>query len=254
MPRTALITGASSGLGAEYARQLAGRGTDLVLVARDRAALAELAETVRARYGVAVEVLVADLLAPRQLEKVVHRLTDRERPIDMLVNNAGFGLPLSFARNDIDDEVRHLDLLVQVPMRLTHAVLTPMLQRGSGRIVNIASVAGFIPRSTYGACKGWLISFSRWANGRYRGRGVTVTAVCPGFTHTNFHERMGLPPGQEGLPEWMWLDARDVVSESLRDIARGKSVSVPSLRYKAIVGLTRVLPAGLLASVGERGR
>lgn len=254
MARTALITGASSGLGAEYARQLAARRTDLVVVARDKAALTELAGALRARYRVEVEVLVADLLVPRQLERVVHRLTDPDRPIDMLVNNAGFGLPLSFARNDIDDEARHLALLVEVPMRLTHAVLTPMLQRGSGRIVNIASVAGFIPRSTYGACKGWLISFSRWANGRYRGRGVTVTAVCPGFTHTNFHERMGLPPGQEGLPDWMWLDARDVVSESLRDVARGKAVSVPSLRYKAIVGLTRVLPAGLLASVGERGR
>lgn len=254
MARTALITGASSGLGAEYARQLAARRTDLVLVARDKAALAELAATLRAQYGVGVEVLAADLLAPRQLEKVVHRLTDPDRPIDMLVNNAGFGLPLSFARNSIDEEARHLALLVEVPMRLTHAALTPMLERGSGRIVNIASVAGFIPRSTYGACKGWLISFSRWANGRYRGRGVTVTAVCPGFTHTNFHERMGLPPGQEGLPDWMWLDARDVVSESLGDIARGKAVSVPSLRYKAIVGLTRVLPAGLLASVGERGR
>jgi short-subunit dehydrogenase len=254
MARTALITGASSGLGAEYARQLAARRTDLVLVARDKTALTELAQELRARYGVGVEVLAADLLAPRQLEKVVHRLTDPDRPIDMLVNNAGFGLPLSFARNDIDDEVRHLELLVEVPMRLTHAVLTPMLQRGSGRIVNIASVAGFIPRSTYGACKGWLISFSRWANGRYRGRGVSVTAVCPGFTHTNFHERMGLPPGQEGLPDLMWLDARDVVSESLRDIARGKSVSIPSLRYKAMVALTRVVPAGLLASVGERGR
>lgn len=254
MARTALITGASSGLGAEYARQLAARRTDLVLVARDEASLGALAETLRTQYRVGVDVLAADLLAPRQLEKVVHRLTDPDRPIDMLVNNAGFGLPLSFARNDIDDEVRHLDLLVAVPMRLTHAVLTPMLQRGSGRIVNIASVAGFIPRSTYGACKGWLISFSRWANGRYRGRGVTVTAVCPGFTHTNFHERMGLPPGQEGLPDWMWLDARNVVSESLRDVARGKAVSVPSLRYKAIVALTRVLPAGLLASVGERGR
>lgn len=254
MARTALITGASSGLGAEYARQLAARRTDLVLVARDEASLGALAETLRTQHRVGVEVLAADLLDPRQLEKVVHRLTDPDRPIDMLVNNAGFGLPLSFARNDIDDEVRHLDLLVAVPMRLTHAVLTPMLQRGSGRIVNIASVAGFIPRSTYGACKGWLISFSRWANGRYRGRGVTVTAVCPGFTHTNFHERMGLPPGQEGLPDWMWLDARNVVSESLRDVARGKAVSVPSLRYKAIVALTRVLPAGLLASVGERGR
>jgi len=253
MPRTALITGASSGLGAEYARQLAARGVGLVLVARDRVALEAVAQEV-GRHGVAVEVLAADLLVPRQLEKVVGRLEDPDRPIDMLVNNAGFGLPLSFARNSIDDEARHLALLVEVPMRLTHAALAPMLQRGSGRIVNIASVAGFIPRSTYGACKGWLISFSRWANGRYGGRGVTVTAVCPGFTHTSFHERMGLAPGQEGLPDWLWLDARDVVAESLRDVARGKSVSVPSLRYKLIVGLTKVLPAGLLASVGERGR
>ena len=137
---------------------------------------------------------------------------------------------------------------------ISHAVLPGMLARGSGRIVNVASVAGFVPRGTYGAVKGWLIQFSRWANARYRRRGVTVTAVCPGFVHTNFHERMGLPPGQEGVPDWLWLAARDVVSESLRDVARGKSVSVPSLRYKAIVGLTRVLPAGLLASVGERGR
>ncbi|WP_314502774.1 SDR family NAD(P)-dependent oxidoreductase [uncultured Microbacterium sp.] len=253
MPRTALITGASSGLGAEYARQLAARGVELVLVARDRAALEAVSQEV-GRYGVDAEVLAADLLDPRQLEKVVGRLEDPDRPIDMLVNNAGFGLPLSFSRNSIDDEARHLALLVEVPMRLTHTALAPMLQRGSGRIVNIASVAGFIPRSTYGACKGWLISFSRWANGRYRGRGVTVTAVCPGFTHTSFHERMGLAPGQEGLPDWLWLDARDVVAESLRDVARGRSVSVPSLRYKLIVGLTKVLPAGLLASVGERGR
>ena len=139
-------------------------------------------------------------------------------------------------------------------MRLMHAALGPMLQRRSGRIVNIASVAGFIPRSTYGACKGWLISFSRWANGRYAGKGVTVTAVCPGFTHTNFHERMGLAPGQEGIADWLWLDARDVVAESLHDIARGRAVSVPSLRYKALVALTRVLPTGLVARVGEQGR
>ena len=206
------------------------------------------------RYGVAVEVLAADLLAPRQLEKVVRRLTDPDRPIDMLVNNAGFGLPLSFARNSIDDEARHLALLVEVPMRLTHAALTPMLQRGSGRIVNIASVAGFIPRSTYGACKGWLISFSRWANGRYRGRGVTVTAVCPGFTHTRFHERMGLPPGQEGAAGLaVARRTRCRLGVAARRRPR-QAVSVPSLRYKAIVGLTRVLPAGLLASVGERGR
>ena len=254
MARTALITGASSGLGAEYARQLASRGVNLVLVARDEDALEKLAASLRERWRVEVELLVADLLDKSQLERLTERLTDPDRPIDMLVNNAGFGLPLAFERNEIDDEVRHLHLHVEVPMRLTHAALQPMLARGNGRIVNVASVAGFIPRSTYGACKGWLISFSRWANGRYAPRGVTVTAVCPGFTHTNFHERMGMDPGDEGIGDWMWLDARDVVRESLRDVARGKAVSVPSLRYKAIVVLTRFLPSGLLASVGGRGR
>ena len=99
-------------------------------------------------------------------------------------------------------------------MRLTHAALGPMLARGSGRIVNVASVAGFIPRATYGAVKAWVISFSRWANVRYAPRGVTVTAVCPGFVHTNFHERLGLPPGKEGIPGAMWLDAADVVREA----------------------------------------
>jgi short-subunit dehydrogenase len=254
MARTALITGASSGLGAEYARQLAARGTDLVLVSPERDELAELAAQLGASFGVEVDVLVADLLVGRECAQVVRRLTDPARPIDMLVNSAGFGLHLHFDRNDIDDEARHLALLVEVPMRLMHAALGPMLQRGSGRIVNVASVAGFIPRSTYGACKGWVISFSRWANGRYARRGVTVTAVCPGFTHTSFHERMGLQPGQEGVADWMWLDARAVVAESLRDIARGKAVSVPSLRYRAIVAVTRVVPTRLLSRAGVRRR
>jgi short-subunit dehydrogenase len=254
MARTALITGASSGIGAEFARQLAARGMDLVLVARDKAALSTLAIAIGDRHGVEVEVLVADLVVPRQRERVIRRLTDPERPVDMLINNAGFGLPLQFERNDIEDEVRHLELHVEVPMRLTHAVLGPMLQRGSGHIVNVASVAGFIPRATYGACKRWLIDFSQWANGKYSARGVTVTAVCPGYTHTNFHERMGLNPGDEGVRQWMWLDSRDVVAEALRDVARGKGLSVPSLRYKALVALTRLAPAGFAARVGERGR
>lgn len=251
---TALITGASSGLGAEYARQLAARGADLVLVARDQAALEALASEIAGRFDVAVEVLAADLLDKRARGRVVKRLIDPVRPIELLVNNAGFGLPLDFAGNDVDDEVRHLALHVEVPLRLTHAALGPMLERGHGRILNVASVAGFIPRSTYGACKGWLISFSRWANGAYADRGVTVTAVCPGFTHTNFHERMGLASGREGVADWMWLDARDVVGESLRDAARGKAVSVPSLRYKALVALTRLVPPTLAARVGAQGR
>lgn len=251
---TALITGASSGLGAEYARQLAGRGADLVLVARDQETLESLANSLRRAHDVQVEVLTADLLAPRQRRKVEARLADAARPIEVLVNNAGFGLSLAFETNDIEAEASHLALHVEVPMRLTHAALGPMLARGSGRIINVASVAAFLPRSTYGACKQWLVSFSRWANVAYRGRGVTVTAVCPGFTHTNFHERMGLAPGKEGIADWMWLDAADVVAESLRDAARGRAVSVPSLRYKAIRRLVGFVPDAVTAGLGNRGR
>lgn len=242
MARTALITGASSGLGAEFARLLAGRGMNLVLVARDRAALETLADSVRQQHGTDVEVLPADLLDPQQRDRVIARVAEAQHPVDMLVNNAGYGLPLAFEDNDIDDEVRHLDLHVTTPMRLMHVALPGMLARGSGRIINVASVAALIPRGTYGAVKGWLVSFSRWANVTYRERGVTVTALCPGFVHTRFHERLGLPPGQEGIPDWMWLNAPEVVAEFLRDVARGRSVSIPSVRYKVLTALSRLLP------------
>lgn len=250
---TALITGASAGLGAEFARQLARRRADLILVARSEDALDALAADLRSTHGVAVEVLVADLADEGGLAKVADRLRDAADPVDLLVNNAGFGLPLQFADNDIDDEVRHLRVHVEASMRLMHAALQTMRGRG-GRIINVASVAGFISRSTYSACKSWLIGFSRWANAEYARDGVTVTAVCPGFTHTTFHERMGLAVGQEGVPGFMWLDAREVVREGLRDAARGKSVSIPSLRYKALVALTRVLPSSLTSGVARRGR
>jgi short-subunit dehydrogenase len=250
---TALITGASAGLGAEFARQLADRGADLVLVARSGDALEVLAAELRESRGVAVEVLVADLANEDDLGRVVQRIADSGRPIDLLVNNAGFGLPLRFADNDIDDEVRHLRVLVEAPMRLMHAALGVMRGRG-GRIVNVASIAGFISRSTYSACKAWLIGFSRWANGEYARDGVTVTAVCPGFVHTTFHQRMGMERGQEGVPALMWLDAPDVVREALRDVARGKAVSIPSLRYKAIAAVSRMLPRALTARVARRGR
>lgn len=250
----ALITGASSGLGAEYARQLAARGDSLVLVARDEAALTALADELRAAHGVEVEVLAADLLDPASCATVEARLQDASSAVDMLVNNAGYGLSLNFERNDVEEEVRHLRLHDEVPLRLTHAALPGMLARGHGAIVNVASVAAFLPRSTYAACKRWLVEFSRWGNGAYRTRGVTMTAVCPGYTHTDFHARLGLPPGQEGVPGWMWLDSPRVIEESLQDVARGRSLSVPSKRYKAIVQLLKVAPSGLAARAGARGR
>ncbi|MFJ4037904.1 SDR family NAD(P)-dependent oxidoreductase [Microbacterium sp. NPDC090007] len=251
MARTAVVTGASSGLGVEFARQLAARGADLVLVARDHDALENVAADIRARHGRTVEVLAADLLDTEALAVVEARVAGG---VDVLVNNAGFGLDLDFASTGVDDEVRHLRLHVEVAMRLAHAALPAMLRRGSGRIVNVASVAGFVPRGTYGAAKGWLISFSRWANVAYRSRGVTVTAVCPGFVHTRFHERLGLAPGEEGVPDRLWLDADRVVREGLRDAARGRSVSVPSWRYKALVAGSRLLPDAAVVRAAARGR
>lgn len=247
----ALVTGASSGLGAEYARQLAERGADVALVGRDRAALDLVAADVR-RRGRRADVIVADLLDPAACAVVERRLADR--PVDVLVNCAGYGLSLAFERNTVDAEVAHLRIHDEVPLRLTHAALGPMLTRGHGRILNVASIAAFMPRSTYGASKLWLVSFSRWAAATYRGRGVTVTAVCPGFVHTHFHERLGLPPGREGVPVALWLDAPAVVRASLRDAARGRAVSIPSLRYKAIARLLPLLPDALTARIGERGR
>lgn len=250
---TALITGASAGLGAEYARQLAERGADLVLVARSAGPLHELASELRDAHGTSVDVLTADLVTEEGTARVVDRFSDPEHPIDLLINNAGFGLPLRFADNDIEDEVRHLRIHVEAPMRLMHAALGAMRGRG-GRIINVASVAGFISRSTYSACKQWLIGFSRWANAEYARDGVTVTALCPGFTHTTFHERMGLAPGHEGIPAIGWLNAPDVVRAGLRDAARGRAVSVPSLRYKTVVALTKVLPPSIIAGAARRGR
>ncbi|OZB85257.1 SDR family oxidoreductase [Microbacterium sp. 13-71-7] len=250
---TALITGASAGLGAEFARQLADRGADLVLVARSEDALQALAAELRESRGVAVEVLLADLAVEQDVDRVAQRIADAERPIDLLVNNAGFGLPLHFADNDIADEVRHLRVHVEAPMRLMHAALGVMRGRG-GRIINVASVAGFISRSTYSACKAWLIGFSRWANGEYAADGVTVTALCPGFVHTTFHSRMGLGAGQEGVPRFMWLDAPFVVRQGLRAAGQGRSVVVPSLRYKAMIAGSRLIPRSLTTRIARRGR
>lgn len=254
MAKTALITGASSGLGSEFARQLAARGAGLVLVARDAAKLDALAGALTAEFGVACETLAADLTTADGLAAVEARLGDAGRPVEILVNNAGFGLDLRFERNALADEDRHLDLHVRATMHLTHAALPGMLERRSGRIINVASVAAFLPRGTYGAVKAWVVAFSRWANATYAPRGVAVTALCPGFTHTNFHERMGLEPGREGVPGPLWLDAEFVVAEGMRDAARGKAVSIPSLRYKLLVGALRLVPPGLAARLARTGR
>ncbi|PYI40092.1 short-chain dehydrogenase [Arthrobacter psychrolactophilus] len=249
---TALITGATSGLGAEFAQQLGRSQHDLVLVARDAARLEVKAVRLRNDFGVQVEVLPADLVTDDGVSSVSARLADPARPISVLVNNAGFSLVKAFENNAIEEEVAHLRILAQTPMELAHAVLPGMLERGGGSIITVSSVSAFIPRGSYGAAKAWGVSFSRSANLRYGPRGVNVTAVCPGFVHTEFHERMGANMG--GVKPWMWLDAERVVREGLTDNAAGKSVSIPSRRYATLMALSRMVPDRLAAAAGNRGR
>lgn len=249
---TALITGATAGIGAEFARQLAEQGHNVVLVARDATRLRAKAEELEKRYGIRAEVLAADLADDGGVAAVVARLTDPARPVEILVNNAGIGLLLSFAENDIAEETRHLKLHVETAMQLSHAALQGMLSRNSGRIINVASVAAFLPRGSYSAAKAWLVSFSRWANLAYAKQGVTVTAVCPGFTHTEFHDRMGMD--KTVTPRWLWLQAERVVREGLADNAKGKAVSIPTKRYKVLTAAARVLPDRLVAGPPRRAK
>lgn len=248
---TSLITGATAGIGHEYARQLAARGDDLVLVARNAERLDEVAAAFRSAHGIEVEVLVADLVDRDQLALVEARLADRERPIDLLVNNAGFGLRKRFLDNTVAEETEMLEVLVTAVLRLSHAALGPMAERGSGGIINVSSVAAFLPRGTYSAAKAWVNSFSEWAHLEYKSRGVTVMSLCPGFTKTEFHERMQVTPGDG----FMWLDVDFLVRKSLQDFDKGRAYSIPGAQYKTIIALTRAIPNRVLRltqSVGRR--
>ena len=250
MTETAVITGATSGLGAEFARALAERGYNVVLAARDKERLQAKAEELSSRYSVAAEVLPADLATRDGVGDVAARVA---RPdVAVLVNNAGYGLKNDFHANPAQTEVDHLNVLVQAPLLLSHAAVNSMLERGGGRIINVASVAGFIPRGTYSAAKAWVINFSRWANLHYASRGISVTAVCPGFVHTEFHARMQMD--KTLYPKWMWLEADRVVREGLADAFAGKGVSVPSKRYKVLAAIGSRGPQGLVARIGGRGR
>jgi uncharacterized protein len=247
---TALVTGASSGLGAEFARQLAAEGFDLILVARDAERLAEAKESLEGRHPVAVEVLPADLVTDVGTIAVAERIADAQRPIDILVNNAGSGMYQVFGAGALDAEDRQLDLNVRAVLRLTHAAVRAMSGRNSGRIINVSSIAGFVPRgsnATYSASKAWVTMFSEGLSVQLRGTGVTVTAVCPGFTRTEFHQRA--KADMSHVPDRMWLDARDVVREGLADAFAGKPVSVPSRQYRRLLHVVRLLPRPLLRRI-----
>jgi short-subunit dehydrogenase len=244
---TALITGATAGLGAAFARRLAADGFTLVLVARDESRLAETADRLKLRYGVSVEVLPADLATEDGLSRVEARCREG---VDLLVNNAGFTLLGRFPDNPVAEELRMLKVHCEAVLRLTLAALPGMKERRRGAVINLASVAGFFASSSYGASKAYVINFSESAAAGARSDNVKVMALCPGYVRTEFHQRASMD--MSGTPGFMWLDADRVVGEALRDLALGKWVSVPSLRYKAVVAAGKLFPRRLVSELSAR--
>jgi len=249
----ALVTGATAGIGAAFVAQLAREGSDLVLVARTESRLTEQAAQLQERYGISVQTIAADLSTEEGLGRVEARVADTDAAIDLLVNNAGFGLQADFLNSDLSSEEGMLAVNVRAVLRLTHAVLPIMVARGSGGVINVSSVAGSVPTATgatYAASKAWVTSFTESLSMLVQDKGVQLTALCPGFTRTDFHDRVGVSRG--GVPKRLWLDAGDVVSAGLRDHRRGAVISIPGVQYKVSVIGSRVLPRALLRWVSAR--
>jgi short-subunit dehydrogenase len=241
---TALITGATSGIGLSFAEILAAEGTDLVLVARTAARLDALAERLGAAHGISVSVFAVDLATDEGCRAVMERLGDPADPVDLLVNNAGFGINQEFVGGDLQEEERLLDVLVRATLRLTHGVLPGMVARGSGTVINVSSVAGWVPMGTYAAAKSWVTVFTEGLAVELAGTGVTVTAVCPGFTRTEFHDRADM--AVTSIPGWAWLDSRRVAEEGLAAARNGRTISVPSKRYGSMSVAVQYVPRPLL--------
>ncbi|UNO41396.1 SDR family oxidoreductase [Streptomyces sp. MST-110588] len=247
---TALITGATSGIGASFARRLAGDGHNVVLVARNEERLRQQAAELHDRHGIEADVLRADLATDEGIAAVEARLSDRTHPVDLLINNAGFGNKGEYLEVPMADELAMLKVHCEAVLRLTTTAVKGMRERRRGGVVNVASVAAFVPRGTYGASKAWVVQFTQGAARDLAGSGVRLMALCPGFVRTEFHQRAGM--GTSNIPDWLWLDADKLVDAAMKDLARGKSLSIPDPRYKALMGAVKLAPRGLLGGITSR--
>jgi short-subunit dehydrogenase len=244
---TALITGATAGIGAAFVRRLAADGLDLVLLARDAERLERTAEECRTAHRVDAEVLVADLATDEGIAAGEERAA---KGIDLLVNNAGFGLNARFPSAGAAREAALLRVHCEAVLRLTQAALPPMIERGRGGVINVASVAAFFTRGTYSAAKAWTVTFSESARRDIAGSGVNVMALCPGWVRTEFHQRSNMD--MSGVPDFMWLDADKLVAAAVRDFRRGAAVSIPGPQYKALVGVSRLIPRAVTSRIATR--
>lgn len=244
--RWALVTGASAGIGAAFARELAARGTNLVLTARRQDRLQALAQELTQRHGIGVECIAADLADPQAPQRLCSDIEQRGVTIDVLVNNAGYGVGGHYPAQPWPVHAEFLQVMVTAPCELAWRLLPAMQRGGYGRIVNIASLAGLIPGSAghtlYAASKAFLIKFSQSLALENAGRGVNVCAVCPGFTYSEFHDVTGTRPIVSKMPKWMWLSAEAVAREGMEAVERGEAVHVTGRVNRAIKSLMKLLP------------
>ena len=227
----ALVTGSTSGLGLEFAWQLAGSGHDLVLVARNEDRLAAVAAQIEAVSGVRVNILPADISVQADVERVARRVLDPVDPIGLLVNNTGHSVRASFLEGEIEEFLEEVDFDVRATLILAHAAATAMTRKGSGAILNVSSMAGFTATNLSAAAKSWVVIFTEYLAQELEGTGVSATVLIPGFVHTESHHNAAV--NMDGAPRVTWLKAPFVVQHALKDVSAGEVVSIPSLAYNS---------------------
>jgi uncharacterized protein len=251
MSSWALVTGATSGIGESFTRLLASNKYNIVLVARDLPRLQERAQALETKYGVKTQVIQADLATDEGCLKIEKHILENQ--VDVLINNAGFGTSKAFTMSTLDIEQQLLDVLVRTPMRLMHVALPLMKQRNQGIIINVSSVAGYIAGGSYSASKSYLTVLTESLHTELAATNVKVSALCPGFTRTEFHQRGKM--SMKGLPNFLWLNSDRLVEQSWRHALKGKAVSVPGWQYKLLVFLVQTLvPRSIVRKVGMNVR
>lgn len=245
----ALITGGTAGIGAAFARHLAARGDDLVLVARDEARLASTAQELSRAYGVDVQTMRADLADRGDTQRVADRLLADDEPIDLLVNNAGFGLRTTMLSDDTSADEQAIEVMCRAMLVLANAAARAMKARGRGAIINTSSVAGFMTMGHYSAIKAYVTAYTESLATQLRGSGVTVTALCPGWVRTEFHDRAKI--NASSIPAAAWIDADTLVRGCLADVARGRVISVPTPQWRVAVALASAAPRGAIRAISR---
>lgn len=245
--KLALVTGASAGIGAALARVFASHGYDVALTARRADRLEQLADEISLRYGVEALTIAADLADPKATDAILEHLTSHGRHVDALVNNAGYGLTGTYAATTWEDQAKFIQVLLTAPSELAHKVLPGMLERRFGRIINVASLAGLVPGSEghtlYGAVKSYLVKFSQSLHLETLSSGVHVSALCPGFTWSEFHDVTGTRDQVHQItPDWLWMGADEVAAIGYEAVEANRAVSVPGAPNKAIAAFAKLVP------------